>query len=90
MTLVLPTPLVIVQDIYGDIVVSRPCRPVEEGEQSAVLVKGFTPYDGRMPDLHADPVSGLQFVDAFKGHAHPSTPSEIANAAAASLLSSAP
>jgi hypothetical protein len=30
-----------------------------------------------VPDLHADPVSGLQFVNTFKGHAHPSTPVKL-------------
>jgi hypothetical protein len=74
MILVLPTPLVIVQDIYGDTVVGSPFRPVGEGEQGAVVVKGFSRYDGSVPDLHADLVSGLQFVNTFKGHAHPSTP----------------
>jgi hypothetical protein len=73
----LPTPLVIVQDIYGDTVVGRRFRPVKEGEQSAVLVKGFSLYYGGVPDLHADLVSGLQFIDTFKGHAHPSTPVKL-------------
>lgn len=72
--LVLPTPLVIVQNIYGDTVVGGRFRPVEKGEQSAVLIKGFSLYDGGVPDLHADLVSGLQFIDTFKGHAHPSMP----------------
>ena len=72
-----PQKLVIVQDIYGDMVLGRPFRPVGEAEQSAVLVKGFSPHDGSVPDLHADPVSGLQFVNTFKGHAHPSTPVNV-------------
>lgn len=58
----LPTPLVVVQYVYGQIVVGGPFRPVEEGEQGAVPVKGFGRYDGGVPDLHPDPVSGLQFV----------------------------
>jgi hypothetical protein len=88
MILVLPTPLVIVQDINGDIVVGRPFSPVEEGEKSAAVVKGFSLYDGSVPNPHADPVSGLQFVYTFKGHAHPSTPVKLLSAAA-SLLSRA-
>jgi hypothetical protein len=27
-----------------------------------------------VPDCHADPVSGLQFVNAFEGHTPPSAP----------------
>ena len=77
MILVFPTPLVIVQDIDGEMVVGRPFRSVGEGDQSALLVKGFSPNDCRVPDLHADPVSGLQLVNAFKGHAQPSTPVKL-------------
>ena len=77
MILVFPTPLVTVQDIHSEIVVGSALRPVGEGDQSAVLVKGFGPYDRRVPDLHADHVSGLQFVNTFKGHAHPSTPMKV-------------
>jgi hypothetical protein len=77
MILVFPTPLAIVQDIYGEMVVGRPFRAVGEGDQSAFLVKGFSPNDGSVPDLHADPVSGLQFVNTFKGHAQPSTPVKL-------------
>src|ERR1700739_2591725 len=62
-------------------VLGRPFRPVGEAEQSAVLVKGFSPHDGSVPDLHADPVSGLQFVTTFKGPAHPSTPVNVTHVA---------
>lgn len=72
--LVLPTPGVVVQDIDGDPVVGRVLRPVKEGEQGATLVKGFSRHDDSVPDLHPDPVSGLQFVNTLKRHGDPSSP----------------
>jgi hypothetical protein len=67
----LPTPLVVLEDIDGEIVVGRALRTVSKGEQGAVVVEGFDVHDGSVPDLHANPVAGPQFVNAFEGHAHP-------------------
>jgi len=68
MVLVFPTPLVILQDIDGDIVVGSALRTVGKREQGAVVLKWLDRDDGSVPDPHADPVAGLQFIDAFKGH----------------------
>jgi hypothetical protein len=70
----LPDPLVILENIDGDVVVGGPSRSVAEGEHGAVPVKRLGFDDGGVPDCHADPVSGLQFVNAFEGHTPPSAP----------------
>lgn len=56
---VLPTPLVILEDIYGEIVVGSALRTVRKGEQGAFVFKRLDGHDGSVPDLHANPVAGL-------------------------------
>lgn len=68
----LPPPLVILENVDGDVVVGGPSGPVREGEQCTVPVKGLNVDDGGVSNRHADPVSGFQLVNTFEGHARPS------------------